>query len=123
MTIGCTVENQEMADRRLPCFLEAPIRHRVIVCAPLLGPLELTPYLTPAVEEVSVGGESGPEARTCDYEWVLSIRRQCVEADMPFRYHQTGARLLKDGHLYRIPRAYQHAQARQAVIDYKVDKY
>ncbi len=120
VTIGCTVENQEMADRRLPCFLEAPIRHRVIVCAPLLGPLELTSYLTPAVEEVSVGGESGPEARTCDYEWVLSIRRQCVEADIPFRYHQTGARLLKDGHLYRIPRAYQHAQARQAVIDYKI---
>lgn len=119
VTIGCTVENREQAERRLPVFLDAPIRHRVIVGAPLLGPLELTPYLTPAVEEVSVGGESGADARVCDYDWVLDIRRQCVEADVPFRYHQTGARLLKDGRLYRIPRSCQHAQARRADIDYK----
>lgn len=123
VTVGCTVENQEMADRRLPCFFDTPVRHRVIVCAPLLGPLELSPWLAPAVEEVSVGGESGPEARACDYDWVLSIRRQCVDADIPFRYHQTGARLVKDGRLYRIRRAWQHSQARQAGIDYKVDKY
>lgn len=118
--VGCTVENREQAERRLPVFLDAPIRHRVIVGAPLLGPLELEPYLSPAIEEVSVGGESGPEARTCDYDWVLSIRQQCVGADIPFRYHQTGARLLKDGRLYRIRRADQHAQARKAEIDYKI---
>lgn len=120
VTVGCTVENQEMAERRLPCFLETPIRHRVIVCAPLLGPLELKPWLTPAIEEVSVGGESGPEARICDYDWVLAVRQQCVEAEIPFWYHQTGARLLKEGRLYRIRREYQHAQARKAGIDYKI---
>lgn len=121
VVVGCTVENRQMADQRLPRFLETPIRHRVIVCAPLLGPLELAPYLSPAVKEVSVGGESGPEARVCDYDWVLRIRQQCVEADIPFLYHQTGARLLKEGRLYRIPRAEQHAQARRAGIDYKVE--
>ena len=120
VVIGCTVENQTEADRRLPVFLDLPIRHRVIVCAPLLGPLELTPWLSPAVEEVSTGGESGPEARICDYDWVLSLRQQCVAADIPFRFHQTGARLRKEGRLHRIPRAYQHLQARQAGIDYKV---
>ncbi len=120
VTIGCTVENQEMAERRLPCFLDTPIRHRVIVCAPLLGPLDLQPWLTPAIEEVSVGGESGPEARICDYDWVLAVRQQCVEAEIPFWYHQTGARLLKEGRLYRIRREYQHAQARKAGIDYKI---
>ncbi|MDE5695372.1 MAG: phage Gp37/Gp68 family protein, partial [Alistipes sp.] len=114
------VENQEMAERRLPCFLEAPIRHRVIICAPLLGPLDLRPWLTPAVEEVSVGGESGSEARVCDYGWVTALRRQCVAAEIPFRYHQTGARLLKEGRLYRIRRACQHEQARRAGIDYKI---
>lgn len=122
VTIGCTVENQEMADRRLPCFLEAPIRHRVIVCAPLLGPLEVAPYLSPAIEEVSAGGESGPDARICDYDWVLSLRQQCVAADVPFLYHQTGARLRKAGCLYRIRRTYQHSQARQAGIDYKIER-
>ena len=120
VVVGCTVENQAMADRRLPCFLETPLRHRVIVGAPLLGPLQLAPYLTPAIEEVSVGGESGNEARMCDYDWVLGIRQQCVEADIPFRYHQTGAQLLKEGRLYRIRRACQHAQARKAGIDYKI---
>lgn len=119
VVIGCTVENQEMAERRLPRFLEMPIRHRVIGCAPLLGPLDLTPYLTSAVEEVTAGGESGPDARVCDYDWVLGIRQQCVEADIPFLYHQTGARLLKAGRLYRIRRVCQHAQARKAGIDYK----
>ncbi len=121
VVIGCTVENQEMAARRLPVFLELPIRHRIIVCAPLLGPLELGPYLSPAIEEVSAGGESGPDARTCDYDWVLSIRQQCVAADVPFWYHQTGARLRKEGRLYRIRRADQHEQARRAGIDYKVE--
>lgn len=121
VVVGCTVENQEMASRRLPIFLQTPIRHRVIVCAPLLGPLELGPYLSPAIEEVSVGGESGPDARLCDYGWVLSIQQQCVEAEVPFWYHQTGARLLKEGRLYRIRRADQHEQARRAGIDYKVE--
>ena len=29
------------------------------------------------VEQVVAGGESGKEARVCNYDWVLDIRRQC----------------------------------------------
>ena len=36
VVIGCTVENQAMADYRLLLFLATPVRHRLIVCAPLL---------------------------------------------------------------------------------------
>ena len=36
ITIGCTCEDQQQANYRLPLFLEAPIRHRVIACQPLL---------------------------------------------------------------------------------------
>ncbi|WP_418982129.1 DUF5131 family protein [Alistipes sp.] len=122
VTVGCTVENQQMADYRLPLLLEVPLRHKLIVCAPLLGPIDLSPYLRPDIEEVSAGGESGSEARPCDFDWVLALRRQCVEADIPFCYHQTGARLVKDGRLYRIGRAWQHAQARKAGIDYKMKR-
>ena len=43
--IGCTVENQEMADYRLPIFLALPIRHRAIIAAPLLTPLDISVYL------------------------------------------------------------------------------
>ena len=120
VTIGCTVENQRMADYRLPIFQKLPIRHKIIVCAPLIGPIDLAPYLGPEIEQVSVGGESGPDARVCDYAWVLSLRDQCAEHDVSFCFHQTGARLLKDGRLYRIRRQFQHTQARKAGIDFKV---
>lgn len=117
--VGCTVENQAMADYRLPSLLELPLRHRIVICAPLLGPLDLRRYLLPQIELVSAGGESGSEARVCDYDWVLSLRDQCVASGTAFRFHQTGARLLKDGRTYRIPRRFQHAQARKAGIDYR----
>ena len=104
LAVGCTVENQAMADYRLPLLLDAPLRHKLVICAPLLGPLDIARYLVPGIEEVSVGGESGNEARPCNYDWILSIRRQCVAADIPFVFHQTGARLVKDGRLYRIRR-------------------
>ena len=84
LAVGCTVENQAMADYRLPFLLDAPLRHKLVICAPLLGPLDIARYLVPGIEEVSVGGESGNEARPCNYDWVLSIRRQCVAADIPF---------------------------------------
>ena len=122
LIVGCTVENQAAADRRLPLLLEAPLRHKLIVCAPLLGPLDIAQYLTSEIEEVSAGGESGNDARPCDFDWVLSIRRLCLDADIPFCYHQTGTRLIKNGRLYRIRRRFQHAQARKAGIDYKVKR-
>lgn len=118
VTICCTMENQERADYRLPIYRAAPVKHKIIVCEPLLSAVDLSPYLGAWVEQVIVGGESGREARTCHYDWVLGIRRQCVEHSISFRFRQTGARLLKDGQLYRIRRQFQHSQARKAGIDY-----
>lgn len=120
VTIGCTVENQRQADLRLPIFASLPIRHRIIVGAPLLSHLDIRRWLDGGIEEVSIGGESGSEARACRYEWVVDIRRQCVETGTPFRFHQTGARLIKDGRLYRIARQWQHSQARSAGLDYGI---
>ncbi|MFR5864555.1 MAG: DUF5131 family protein [Acutalibacteraceae bacterium] len=56
-----------------------PIRHKQIICEPLLERISLSPYLGPQIERVLVGGESGPEARVCDYDWVLDLRAQCRE--------------------------------------------
>lgn len=117
--IGCTVENQAMVDYRLPIFKAAPICHKVIIAAPLLEALDLTLYLDNDIEEVVVSGESGEDARLCDYEWILNIRQQCLNKDIPFYFHQTGAKFLKDGKLYRIKRALQISQAQKAGIDYK----
>ncbi len=116
--IGCTVEDQLRAEERLPVFLTLPIRHRLIICEPLLEEVDLSPYLGPTVEEVVAGGESGPEARICDYAWILALRDQCVRAGVPFRFKQTGACFRKDGRLYRIDRRHQHPQAAKARIDF-----
>ena len=121
--IGCTIENQAMADHRLPIFLSAPIRHKIITAAPLLEQINILPYLDSSIEEVSVGGESGVNARPCHYDWILDLRRQCVEKNVPFRFHQTGAYFVKDGKLYRIMRKYQLSQAHKAGIDYRIGGY
>lgn len=117
--IGCTVENQDRADYRLPIFLSLPIARRVVICEPLLTAINLRPYLVAGeIAEVVVGGESGSAARPCDYRWVLDIRGQCMDAGVAFHFKQTGARFIKDGRLYRIARKFQHAQACRACIDY-----
>ena len=110
-----------MADYRLPIFLSLPICHRAIVAAPMLTPLDIRAYLNPdKVEEVTASGESGQDARMCNYEWILSLRQQCVDSDIPFQFHQTGANFIKDGKTYRVPRRQQISQARKAGIDYKI---
>lgn len=121
--IGCTVENQDRADYLLPIFLDLPIKHRSIIASPLLERLDLSAYLGKEIEELATGGESGVEARPCDYDWILDLRRQCVEKDIPFRFHQTGAHFIKDGRMYRVKRGYQLSQARKANIDYRIGDY
>jgi len=120
--IGCSVENQDRADFRLPIFNSLPIKHRLIIVAPMLEKIDLSDYLDDGIEEVSVGGESGLDARICRYEWVLDIRRQCVEKGIRFVFHQTGAHFVKDGKLYNIKRKYQHSQAEKAGIDYRMEQ-
>ena len=121
--VGCTVENQEMADYRLPIFRSLPIKHKSIIASPLITAMDISPYLDETIEEVSVGGESGVDARPCDYDWVLSLRAQCVAHGIPFRFHQTGAHFIKDGKRYYVRRCYQLSQAHKANIDYKIGKY
>lgn len=115
--IGCTVENMDRARYRLPIFFNMPIKHRIIICEPLLEKLDLTGYLSKDLERVVVGGESGSKARVCDYDWVLDIKNQCSKNGVAFTFKQTGAKLKKGGKVYRIERKYQHSQARKANIN------
>ncbi|MGN1341114.1 MAG: DUF5131 family protein [Oscillospiraceae bacterium] len=118
--IGCTVENQDRADFRLPIFLSLPVKHRSIIAAPLLEQIDISAYLDGSIEEVSASGESGLQARPCNYDWILDLRRQCVEKNVPFSFHQTGAHFIKDGKLYNIERKHQISQARKAGIDFRI---
>ena len=118
VTICSTCEDQENADRRLPVMLSLPIKHREVICEPILGRIDLSPYLASGkIEQVTCGGESGSTARLCDYDWILFLRSQCQTAGVRFYFKQTGALFRKDGRLYRIPRGLQLSQARKANID------
>ena len=119
--ICCTCENQRMADKRLPVFLELPLPNKSIIHEPMLEQINIRPYLEkygPQISSVSCGGESGLEARICDYGWVLDTYMQCVEYGVPFSFHQTGARLRRGSKIYEIPREHQHEQAHKAHLDY-----
>lgn len=118
VTICCTIENQARCDERLPIYKAAPIKHKILICEPLLGPIDLSGYdIGSWVEQVVVGGESGQQARPCHYEWVLALHAQSVEAGVSFWFKQTGANFIKDGKSYRIQRQFQHAQARKAGLN------
>jgi protein gp37 len=110
--VGTSVENQEMADERIPILLSIPAVVRFLSCEPLLGFVDLTlpstvmpggynslkPYRPvgctipeqPRIHWVICGGESGPDARPMHPDWARSLRDQCAAAGVPFFYKQTG---------------------------------
>ncbi len=117
VVVGCTVENQKRADERLSIFNTLPIKHKNIVCQPLIEEIQLEPYLN-NIELVVVGGESDKEARPLDYNWVLSIREQCVKNNVNFNFRQCGTHFIKDGKMYKLAVRDLMSQARKAGIDY-----
>ncbi len=118
VTICCTVENQIRADYRLPIYKSVPIKHKIIICEPLLEQIDLQLYdIGSWVEQVVVGGESGIEARPCNFEWIMGLHKLCLAENVMFWFKQTGAKFIKDGKLYPIRRQLQHPQARKAGIN------
>lgn len=113
--ICVSIENQKAADLRLPALIAAPIKHRGVFAAPLLERIDFGKYLKSGkLDLISVSGESAPESRICDFEWVDDIRIQCNNYGVPFSFHQTGSRLLYNGKIYKIPYRKEHEQAKKA---------
>ncbi|MGD1820424.1 MAG: DUF5131 family protein [Pleomorphochaeta sp.] len=117
VVVGCTIENQKNADYRLSIFDNLPIKHKNIICQPLIGPIDLKGHLN-NIELVVVGGESDYRARVLDYNWVLDIREQCIDANTAFSFRQCGTNFLKDNKLYKLNTRLLMSQARKANIDY-----
>ena len=116
VTVGCTIENQETADYRLSVFSRLPIKHKDVICQPLIEQINIEKYLDD-VELVVVGGESDKDARPLDYDWVLSLRQQSINTNTHFEFRQCGTHFIKDGVNYTLSVGQLCSQARKAEIN------
>lgn len=104
--MGTTVESQEMAEKRLPVLMEIPARIRFISAEPLLGPVDLTPWLSSSptsqdpqhikgradgVQWVIAGGELASKARPMHPVWLRTMRDACASVTVPFFFKQWGS--------------------------------
>ena len=102
--LNVTCENQQRADERLPLLLSVPAKHKGIMCAPFIGAVDLRDILASGqIEQVVCGGENYDGARPCHFDWVLSLREQCLRQDVTFAFIETGTCFIKDGRRYTIP--------------------
>lgn len=86
--IGTSVENQAMADQRIPALLKCPAPVRFLSIEPMLEPVDIADF--DAVEWVIVGGESGSKHRPFDWEWARQVRADCLAENIPFFMKQGG---------------------------------
>lgn len=115
--LGVTVEDQATADERIPLLLQTPAAVRFVSYEPALGPVDFTrltileplPPHGPGVwlnaltghvagpddmiahlDQIIVGGETGPGARPMHPDWPRSVRDQCKAAGVAFHFKQWG---------------------------------
>ena len=104
--LGVSVEDQKTADERIPLLLQTPAVLRFVSVEPMLGEVDLEYpgylesgnetddigcfHVSPALDWIICGGESGPGARPMHLDWARSLRDQCVSAGVPFLFKQWG---------------------------------
>jgi len=108
--LGVTAENQEMADLRIPILMEIPSVKKFVSIEPMLGQIDLTKvrkqnnlkinYLykirdkrknfdfsnaeSHSLDWVICGGESGPNNRPIEIEWIEKLKKDCQDYGVPF---------------------------------------
>lgn len=101
--LGTSVENADYL-WRISDLSNTPAALRFLSLEPLLGPIDVSPWLNPVevqdshgihfsrppIDWVIVGGESGPKARPMHPQWARDIRDQCISAGVPFFFKQRG---------------------------------
>lgn len=111
--LGVSVEDRATADERIRALCETPAAVRWISAEPLLGPIDIAPWLekecpschctsnhphcpmckldrVPVIHWIVAGGESGPKARPMHPEWVRVLQEQCEAAGAAFLFKQWG---------------------------------
>lgn len=101
--MNVTAENQRRAEERVPLLLALPFKHKGVNVAPFIGEVSLAKWLDSGqIEQVSCGGENYSGARPCRFEWVQSLRKECVERNITFLFVDTGTKFIKDNKLYTL---------------------
>lgn len=101
--LGTSVEDQKRAELRVPKLLASPAAVRFLSCEPLLGAIDLSPWLPtpsvprsqqhtqpPGLDWIICGGESGPGARPMHPQWARDLRDRCGRAEVAFHFKQWG---------------------------------
>lgn len=94
--IGTSVENQKLADERLPIIASIPAVCRWISAEPLLEPIDLSNYIK-IIDWICVGGESAFDYNysECKIEWIENIVRQGKKNNIPVFVKQLGCYIAK----------------------------
>ena len=88
--LGVSVEDQKTADERIPLLLQIPAAKRFVSYEPALRAIKFNGYWLKSINQIIMGGESGPGARPLHPDWARSVRNQCHAAGIPFFFKQWG---------------------------------
>lgn len=91
--LGVTVEEAAYKDR-IDCLRNTPAVRKFVCAEPLIG--DLGQVNLTGIDWLVIGGESGPNSRPMDEEWVVSLRDQCRLQNVMFTFKQWGGVKRKD---------------------------
>jgi protein gp37 len=101
--LGVSVEDQTAANARLTDLCAIPNFKRWISVEPLLGQTDITYWLEKGlIHWVVVGVETGPGARPCKREWIISLIKQCQACYTPVFFKNAKNNTLWIGEEFRI---------------------
>lgn len=106
--LGTSVEDQEMAEKRIPYLVQCKAAVLFVSYEPALGAVQWGQWLGTCGDDqdfnwLICGGESGPGARPMDPEWARQARDACELAGVPFFMKQMGGHPNKRAKLAEIP--------------------
>lgn len=91
--LGCSVSEQATADQSRDAMEQSAglFAKRFVSYEPALGNVDWSDWLH-FIDWIIAGGESGPNARGCEADWIRSAVQQCTAAGVPVFVKQLGAR-------------------------------
>jgi protein gp37 len=97
--LGTSVGSPRWAQLRIDALLDVPAAVHFVSAEPLLGPLDLSPWLGQrvGVNWLISGGESGKDHRPFDIAWVRDLDQQCRSAGVAHFFKQVGGEKPESG--------------------------